>query len=112
MDWISVDDLWFGLATTVLAGVLILLDWALLAVKNRSVLGISYGAKGRVFILFAWSLASGAVAVFASVLLIVSQNFQGGIAVAVSWPILFEKFAGQGGEEDPIQQIPTGGTHG
>ena len=90
-NYINVESLVFAGFCTITALFAILLDWCLLMLKNRSILKISYGSKNRWVILALWSLASGAVGLFAGMLSVVQQNLQGAVAVAVGWPVLFTR---------------------
>jgi hypothetical protein len=91
VDFVTGPMLWFGLGCTIIAALVILLDWILLAVLDRSILNISYGSKSRVLVLFGWAFAAGVVGVFGAAIEIIQTNVQGAIAVAVGWPLIITR---------------------
>lgn len=99
----GLEDLVFGLATAAAATLVILLDWVFLKFRGKSMLGIAYGSMHPLAILLLWAGAAGVVGGLASVLAVVSNNVQGALAVAVSWPLLFERIVLGQGESEHVQ---------
>ncbi len=106
MEWVSMTDVYFGLGTAISALALTLLDWVFLTFKGKSMLGIAYGSMNPLLILALWAGAAGVVGILASVLAVVTNSFQGALAVAVGWPLLFERIVLGQGESEHVQ-LPT-----
>lgn len=111
LEYAALEDIVFSVVCAVIALLVIVLDWILLSIQERSLLDISYGSRNPWLILMGWAIASGIVGLFTKSLGIVQANLQGAIAVAISWPILFARIVeitGEGVEGGTPIQTPTG----
>ena len=103
-EYITVDEFIFGAVCGALALILILLDWMLLKLKNRSLLDIAYGSNNRWLVLGGWSLASGFVGVLGGAFDVVQTTLQGAVAVSVGWPALLSRIFDMSGGAVSVQE--------
>lgn len=102
--YVTEEALVFGAVCGVLALALILLDWLLLNLKDRSLLDIAYGSKNRWLVLGGWSLASAFVGILSGSFDVVQTNLQGAVAVSVAWPALLSRIVDLSGGGVPVQE--------
>ena len=101
---VTASDLFlFSLLCLALGFVVIFLDWVLFKVRDVSLIEINYGRGDWWYIVPAWCLAAGFVAAIGVMLQILRVNFAAAIAVAVGWPLIFEKIV-ELGARPPIQR--------
>lgn len=93
----------FGVQCFAIGVLLVLLDWAILYVRNTTVLGISYASKNRGFVLLFWALGAGIFGLIGAFGDVVKLSLKSAVVVAIAWPLLLARLV-EANTASPVQQ--------
>jgi len=90
-NYITKEMIVFAAVCFIIAILVIIVDWILLAILDYTILDISYGSKNRFMVLLGWSFCSAIVGACAASFDIIEFNLQSAIGVAIGWPLMLTR---------------------
>ena len=107
-NYITKEMLVFAAVCFIMAILVIIVDWILLAILDYTILDISYGSKNRFFVLLGWSFCSAIVGAFAAAFGFVEFSLQAAVGVAIGWPLMLTRIVDNNkaiqGKENEVEE--------